>query len=61
MNASNKYCHQVRISEREALLIMLALFWLGQYMPTLRGDAAHYYDVFSRVYQIIKKKKENEK
>lgn len=61
MHTSNKYSHQVRISEREALLIMLALFWLGQYMPTLRTDAAHYYNVFSRVYHIIKKKKENEK
>lgn len=61
MHTSNKYSHQVRISEREALLIMLALFWLGQYMPTLRNDAAHYYDVFSRIYHIIKKKKENEK
>lgn len=61
MHTNNKYSHQVRISEREALLIMLALFWLGQYMPTLRGYAAHYYDVFSRIYQIIKKKKENEK
>lgn len=61
MHTNNNYSHQVRISEREALLIMLALYWLGQYMPTLRNDAAHYYDVFSRVYQIIKKKKDNEK
>lgn len=55
--SGNKISHQVRISEHEALILMLALFWLGQYCPQYRTEAARYFSIFDRVLYIIRQKK----
>lgn len=57
MNASNKYGHQVRVSEREAGVIAYALFWAAQYMPEHRELYKRYYDKYARVYQVLTYKK----
>ena len=54
---NNKISHQVRISEHEAEIIMLSLYWFARWCPEYRKDASFYFDVFNRVYHIIKQKK----
>lgn len=52
-NSNNRVSHQVRISGREALVIMIALRLLADARSNLHYEAMYYYRIFDRVYKII--------
>ena len=56
-NSNNRITHQVRISEREALVIMIALRLLADAHPDLYYYAMRYHRIFDRVHKKIMEKR----